>query len=168
MANPETFSTRPNIRARIVVNVGAQNVSANTTSVRVRLICEETAEQPSYDLDGGNAFSLSGFGNTITGTWGFDFRPTGNQSYTIIDTTRNITHNSDGTQTLTITTDVNGGVLGSSSPNETVVLPRIPRGPRVKDGGVWKNTVLYVKDAGVWKVAIPYVKDAGTWKIGGG
>ena len=50
----------------------------------------------------------------------------------------------------------------------SMTLPRIPRGPRVKDSGVWKNTVLYVKDSGTWKIAIPYVKDSGTWKIGGG
>ena len=168
MANPETFSTRPNVRARIVVTVGAQNVANNTTSVRVRLICEETAQQPTYDLDGGNPYSLAGFGATISGTWGFDFRPTGNQSYTLIDVTRNIAHNSDGTMTLNITTSVNGGGLGTSSPNISVTLTRIPRGPRVKDNGVWKNTILYVKDNGVWKIAIPYVKDNGTWKIGGG
>lgn len=168
MANPEAFSTRPNVTAKITVTVGAQNVSANTTSVTVKLQCYETAQQSSWHLTDDLPFSLSGFGATITGDWSFDFRPTGNQSYTLINTTRNIAHDSDGTKTLTITSSIAGDTLGSSSPNVTITLPRIPRGPRVKDNGVWRNTIMYVKDNGVWRIAIPYVKDNGTWKIGGG
>lgn len=168
MANPEAFSTRPNVRARIVVTVGAQNVGANTTSVNVKLICEETAEQPSWHLTNDLPFSLSGFGATISGNWSFDFRPTGLGSYTLINTTRNIAHNSDGTMTLNITTSIAGDTLGSSSPNVSVTLARIPRGPRVKDNGTWRNTIMYVKDNGTWRIAIPYVKDNGTWRIGGG
>ncbi len=86
-----------------------------------------------------------------------------------------IPHNLDGTRTdLVIRGFVDAPTNASYVPENTlaysnpVTLPRIPRGPRVKDAGVWKNTVLYVKDAGVWKIAIPYVKDNGTWKIGGG
>ena len=47
-------------------------------------------------------------------------------------------------------------------------LPRIPRGPRVKNSDTYKQTIGYVKSAGVWKLAIPYLKKDGTWKAGGG
>lgn len=85
-----------------------------------------------------------------------------------------ITHKNDGTAQITGSAYwtasggdgwFNSGFSGSGGPWS---LPRLPRGPRVKVAGVWKNTILYVKVAGVWKIAIPYVKVAGVWKIGGG
>lgn len=89
-----------------------------------------------------------------------------------------IPHNNDGTRPDLVIraycTGVTGGSNDNNIPKNTEAysypfsLVRIPRGPRVKDSGVWKNTILYVKDNGTWKVAIPYVKDNGTWKIGGG
>jgi hypothetical protein len=89
-----------------------------------------------------------------------------------------IPHNEDGTRPDLIIraycTGVTGGSNDDNIPDDTEAysfpfsLVRIPRGPRVKDSGVWRNTILYVKDNGTWKIAIPYVKDNGTWKIGGG
>lgn len=92
-----------------------------------------------------------------------------------------IPHNDDGTRPdLVIRAYCTGiAINGAGEANDNIPknteaysypfpLVRIPRGPRVKDSGVWKNTILYVKDNGTWKVAIPYVKDNGTWKIGGG
>jgi len=86
-----------------------------------------------------------------------------------------IPHNIDGTRPdVVIRGYVDAATNASYVPENTlayttnITLPRIPRGPRVKDSGVWKNTVLYVKDSGVWRIAVPYVKDNGTWKIGGG
>ncbi len=57
------------------------------------------------------------------------------------------------------------GFSGSGGPWN---LPRIPRGPRVRVAGVWKNTLMYVRVSGVWKIVIPYIKVGGVWKIGGG
>jgi hypothetical protein len=89
-----------------------------------------------------------------------------------------IPHNEDGTRPDLIIraycTGVTGGSNDDNIPDDTEAysfpfsLVRIPRGPRVKDSGVWRNTILYVKDNGEWKTAIPYVKDNGEWKIGGG
>jgi hypothetical protein len=86
-----------------------------------------------------------------------------------------IPHDLDGTRSdLVVRGYVDAVTDANNVPDKTeaftyaITLPRIPRGPRVKDSGVWKNTVLYVKDSGVWKIAVPYVKDNGTWKIGGG
>lgn len=81
----------------------------------------------------------------------------------------NVPHGADGTRgAVTLRMRLQYGSINEDHTVSFNDFPRIPRGPRVKDGGVWKNTILYVKDAGVWKIAIPYVKDAGTWKIGGG
>jgi hypothetical protein len=86
-----------------------------------------------------------------------------------------IPHNIDGTRPDLVIRGFcdapsNESFLPSNTQASTnnLTLPRIPRGPRVKDGNVWKNTVLYVKDNNEWKIAIPYVKDNNVWKIGGG
>lgn len=86
-----------------------------------------------------------------------------------------IPHNTDGTRPDVVirgfcdaATNVTYVPENTTANTAAFALTRIPRGPRVKDNGVWKNTILYVKDNGTWKIAIPYVKDNGTWKIGGG
>lgn len=82
-----------------------------------------------------------------------------------------IPHGDDGTRgavTLRQTLVYGNGAVNESATVSFNDFPAIPRGPRVKVAGVWKNTVAYVKVAGVWKIAIPYVKVAGIWKIGGG
>lgn len=86
-----------------------------------------------------------------------------------------IPHNNDGSRpdvvlrgycdSATNATYVPEGTLANSS---VFSFPSNPRGPRIKDGGTWKQTVLYIKDGGTWKLAVPYIKDGGTWKIGGG
>lgn len=54
---------------------------------------------------------------------------------------------------------------GTASPASSIF---IYAGPRVRYGGVYRNTVSYVRQGGVWKVAIPYVRQGGVWKIAGG
>lgn len=86
-----------------------------------------------------------------------------------------IPHNQDGSRPDLV---IRGFVDSPSSDNwvpdstqaytAAITLTPIPRGPRIKTGGTWKQTVLYVKTGGVWKIAVPYVKTGSTWKIGGG
>lgn len=88
-----------------------------------------------------------------------------------------IEHNTDGTRPDLVITAYCASTSGQEPdnvPKETTAstfplsLVRIPRGPRVKDGTTWRNTILYVKDGNTWRIAIPYVKDVNTWRIGGG
>lgn len=82
------------------------------------------------------------------------------------------THNADGTLTKQVTghfADIpTYGWWGSGSTGGNITYTRIPRGPRVKSAGTWRQTVAYVKSGGTWKIAIPYTKSGGVWRIGGG
>jgi hypothetical protein len=79
-----------------------------------------------------------------------------------------VAHNDDGTKTVTLSgsfaTPSDYITGGSASGN--VTLPAIPRGFRVKVGGVWKVAVPYVKVGGTWKQAIAYGKVGTAWKQG--
>lgn len=104
-----------------------------------------------------------------SGTWAYDFRPSGFQSYMVLNSSAWINHNADGTLVVSAAGAFpSADLLGSAYVGLSFSAPRIPRGPKVKDGGTYKPTVAYVKDLGQYKIAIPYIKDGGIYKIAGG
>ena len=79
-----------------------------------------------------------------------------------------IYHNPDGTGGYFFVASSRLNGLGEAIVSTGVrSLPRIPRGPRVRANGVYRNTIAYVKVNGVWRLAIPYVRTAGAWKLSG-
>lgn len=172
VVNKSSPSTQFVMEADII----SQDIVNNKSILRVYVRAVNTGNTSSNSTyPGAQYFSVDGI-NPGSSHFGNPFLPSGfatNQQrwrdgpYDI-----DIPHLADGTRpdiTIRMILDYDGGAV--SNENYTAVIsgiPRIPRGPRVKDAGTWKNTIAYVKDAGVWKIAIPYVKDAGTWKIGGG
>lgn len=165
----KAFSARPNVRSRLVVNrSGDYDIANNRSRLSIALLVEETAQQASWTYDP-QPWNASIGGVPYSGSFSFDFRPSGNQSITLLSTSRWFDHNSDGTLTVLCKSDlIDISVLGTSQISFNYELPRIPRGPKVKIDGEWKNTVAYMKVDGEWVIGIPYVKDDGTWKIGGG
>jgi hypothetical protein len=159
----KTFSARPNVRGRNELWVVSQNVATNQSVIGIQLFAEETAQQDTWHTSPGEPWSA----RTYSGLWTFDFRTSGLQKYTLLNTTFVATHNADGTLSVLCNWSISGDLLGTAASSQTLAVPRIPRGPRVKDAGAYKNSIAYVKDAGVYKIAIPYVKDAGVYKIGG-
>lgn len=165
----QPFSARPNVRARLECWVADQEIANNRSLIGIQWIAEETAQQPSWHLDNNLGWSAAVNSVPFSGLWSYDFRPTGNQAFVVLNTTVWINHNNDGTLAVSASGSFpSADILGSASAGLSFMAPRIPRGPKVKDGGTYKNTVAYVKDAGVYKIAIPYIKDAGVYKIGGG
>ena len=166
----KVFPDRPNVRGRLVITLVDQQIAANTSRVRTQLFAEETSQQPTYHLDNNLPWSCSGIpGGTYSGNWHYDFRPSGNQSYTLLNSVRTVTHNADGTMSISGTAAIQGDILGNiTGLTVNLVLPRIPRGPKLKYEGEYKNTVAYIKTAGEYKIAIPYLKSDGQYKIGGG
>lgn len=117
-------------KIEIIITSGTQSTSNNTTQVRVRGIMHNSAGR-SYDN------SADGVERKITGTnsWSgtFNFDLSSNESYTFIDRTFTVTHNSDGTKTVNYTITLgktltgtfgNGGSVGTS-----LTLPAIDRKP---------------------------------------
>lgn len=85
-----------------------------------------------------------------------------------------VNHNNDGTKAVAVRgefkTDIQSGTWAfpSTTVTGTHTLPRIPRGPRVRHNGVWRNTMIYVRDGGRWRQAICYVRHASKWRQAGG
>lgn len=146
-----------------------QDVATNTTTFTVKRIISCSDPQTFiYNLD----WTGSDGGTARSGT--AELAPAGSWSPREVGAwTVAKVHDADGTlpaasRTFTFSIEASGtsGLGGPTTQSVTLTIPRIPRGPRVKSGGTWRNTIAYVKTGGVWKIAIPYVKQ-GTWKVGG-
>ena len=151
-----------------------QSVEGNYTVVRIYVEAVNQGYTGSYNgYPGYQKVSISG----ILGWTGYSANPfmpsgyaTGQRRWMYHVGDIHIPHGDDGTRgAISIAQSVyanNGyGGSGSYSFND---FPDIPRGPRIKVGSTWKNSVAYVKVGSTWKIAIPYVKVGSTWKIGGG
>jgi hypothetical protein len=103
---------------------------------------------------------------------GYDFRSSSGQgavgaTVAIGSGTIDVTHDDDGSKSLPFSLSYvdDGALIGNTSLAGSLALASIPRGPRVRHAGSWKNTVLYVRHAGSWKIAVLYTRTNGTWKV---
>ena len=148
----------------------SQNIAANTSTVRVQLYSEETAQQSSYSATAANnSYSIVVNGTTYSGNFTFDFRPAGLQSVTLVNTTLVVPHTDAGTKSINVSASSSSGVLGSASTGtNTLALPRIPRGPWAEIDGTWERTLLYAEVDGAWKQCLVYAEVDGSWDLVGG
>lgn len=144
--------------------------NANTTNVRVRFYARG-AYDPQYE-------GYTSYGNIyIDGSWaggggGPSTLGTSWQQICYVDKT--ITHNEDGTKSITIgvslSCDGYGDYLpasGTATLSPACVLTKINRGlMRVKVSGAWKTGRAYVKVSGAWKSGQTFVKSGGSWRRG--
>ena len=82
-----------------------------------------------------------------------------------------VNHGTDGSQSVFFSFTFNGAggtPLGNAYGEDSIALTRILRGPRVRSGGSWRNSVAYVRTGGTWRTAVPYVRSGGAWRIGAG
>lgn len=169
MASAKIFIGRWGSEWRGYVDELSVDIPNNRSRVRVRGILYNGGSARSWT--GGNVQkSISGGASWTNNSGGFDVAARSTQ--TIIDVQFDIPHNADGTKTVTFNIRVGNTptqTFGSGGTVKvTITLTRIPRGPRVRSGGVWRNTIAYVRSGGVWRIALPYVRTGGTWKLGGG
>lgn len=167
--------TSADVRIQCNASEGTVDIPNNRSYLYVSLILYVAA----YNGAGG-PFKLSpasyGYVNSSLGTMvatskGYDLRSSVASSIVWGTWEGWVNHNSDGSMTVTFDYGFNGAggtPLGNGSGGHSIVLTKIPRGPRIKIGALWKNTILYIKSSGVWKIALAYVKNAGVWKISGG
>ena len=168
------FSGNSNYILDVDAAVVSQDIAANSSYIYWRAIVYKLAGSGIWGSDPSNvgqAGSSNGAPNNLWNISGFyyDFRNgSSTGTFTFAEGFFTLYHNADGTASYYVNGYMNLAGAGSAfTGSGTKELPRIPRGPRVKDAGVYKNTIAYVKDAGVYKIAIPYVKDASVYKIGG-
>lgn len=127
------FSSRPNVRIEANVYVESQNLLTNKSIVRVILTAFETAQQPTYsNYAPENSWSVTVGSGSWSDNWTYDYRPSGLQSYTLLNTTIEVTHDGGGDKSVTVTASASTVDLGSASiGSQTLYLPRIPTAPTV-------------------------------------
>lgn len=152
-----------------------QSIEGNYTIVRCRMKCINRGDSTSFsNWYGRQKISINTHwsGATKSGT---PFLPSGYAHDAVRWNLGNydiqIPHGDDGKRgaiTLRMELEYGNGNVDEAHTFSFNDFPDIPRGPRLKAAGVWKNSLAYVKAAGIWKIALPYVKVSGLWKIGGG
>lgn len=151
----------------LVISPGVQNIAQNTTNVSWSLRARSTGGSPTWSASA-QSWSVNIGGFTNSGTWTLDFR-NGVVQIIVASSTWVIEHNNDGTKTLTssgtLITDHTS--FGRGTASGSVVLDRIPRGPKVRYNGAWRDTIAYVRSGGTWRNAVPYVKVGASWKPAG-
>lgn len=93
--------------------------------------------------------------------------PAGPQTLVIASGTRNVTHNADGTKTITVSGSYDGkSPLGVASiPGTSLVLPKIDRNiVRVGEDDSWVLAELYAGVDGDWVPALPHAGVDDVWK----
>ena len=151
-----------------------QDISGNYTTVRMYLGAINRGNTTSY----ANGFGQQGLGiSGIANLTGYTANPfivrgvqNGVQRWLSGPYDVQVPHNPDGTRGA-VTLYMTLAYIDEPYAEWTAPFndfPAIPRGPKVKHNGTWKNTVPYVKHNGSWKIAIPFVKQSGSWKNSGG
>jgi hypothetical protein len=154
-------------RLELTATVVGQDIAANTSTIAWELRLRHTSGTPGswnttpapWTVDIGDQHS--------SGSSAYDFRSNLFGVVVLGSGASTVAHNPDGTLTITVAGSFTSSHIGSSTASGPLELPRIPRGPRVKVGAVWRHTVAYVNVGGSWRIAIPYTNVAGTWRTGG-
>lgn len=172
VALDDEFSDDTRYVLEVEVALVSQGIADNESVVSRKLQMTKTDGDGKWNNDETSSWSFTVNGVTVSDP-GFAYDFTGSTPKTIVfrNDTLTVPHNADGTKTVVISANAtlaNPIPIGTASVSGSLPLPRIPRGPRVRDGGSWKHSIAYVRDGGTWKIAIPYVRDGGTWKVAGG
>lgn len=113
--------------ADLIVNETSQDISANTTSISILLRVRYTGSLSTGSwTDTAQTWSRMVYMGTVSGTWTYDFRTYASKNLNSSSTT--VTHNADGTKTITIQATVYLEGKGSAVINTTMTLTPIPRG----------------------------------------
>lgn len=121
-----------------------------------------------FDTRGTKAARFNSLMVVDSGVQALDFRGSTPKTLIIASGRTRIDHDSDGTKSVEMVAAVSGLPIGDARVEGTLTFDRIPRGPRVRYNGSWRNTLAYVRASGVWRIVVPYVRVNGTYRIGGG
>jgi hypothetical protein len=129
----DAFSARATHLLELVLTETSTNSGANTSVVTATLQVNPPSDSGSFNLySDQNSYSLTFDGTTYTGNYTFDFRT--NRATKVLKTvSKTITHNADGTKSVTGSGSSTSGTLGSASiSTKTLTLTdfvRLPDAP---------------------------------------
>lgn len=153
--------------------IASQSVQNNQTRIIAYFYTALASGQTSgtYDnQDGGECqyFKVNGVSGTIYWNDGpYDYRSSTPMLIAKFD--GYITHNEDGSKTITIagSYSTKSSYISGGNISANVTLPTIDRGIfRVKVSGSWRTGIVYVKINGDWKQGQVFCKKGGVWKRG--
>jgi hypothetical protein len=132
----DAFSARTTHFLELVMVENSTNSAANTSSVTGVLQINPPSDSGSWNgYSDQNSYSFTFNGTTYTGNYTFDFR-TNRSTQVLKSVTATITHNADGTKTVTGSGSSTSGTLGSASIGTSsftltdfVRLPSAPASP---------------------------------------
>lgn len=164
------FPGRP-FALRMEGSLSQQDIAGNRSLFAWQLWIDKLSYSPTWSNSGNSSWNATIQGASVGSAGGLNFDFRNGNNFLIGQGSNWFNHNPDGSfpnGAAAFAGYANYDLLGYTEVHFNVSVPRIPRGPRVLYGGVWRNTVPYVMYGGVWRVAIPYVKYGGVWRIGGG
>lgn len=124
------FSARTNHRLRIEVNQVSQNIAGNSSVVSYALYAERTGGTGSWSNNVQGSSSVNINGSVVGGpAWNYDFRNSSTTPRLIMNGSRTVGHNSNGTLTISFSGAANSSsTLGSAAANGgSLTLTTIPR-----------------------------------------
>lgn len=168
--------TSADVVVELLVSEGTVDIPNNRSMMyvteRLRVTAYNGAGGPFKTSPASYGYVNSSLGTLVSVSKGYDLRSSSGLNPITWGTWSGwVTHDADGKKTVTFTYgfEGEGGTpLGNGSGSHSFTLTEIPRGPRIKIGAIWKNTILYIKSSGIWKIALLYIKSSGIWKITGG
>lgn len=110
---------------RLTVTEESQDIGANRSEVDWSLRALKHPSWSSYSFSASNTWSVNVNGSVSSGTWTYDFRVSSN--ILIASGTINVTHNTDGTKTISSSASAYGTSIGSASVGGSLPLTTIPR-----------------------------------------
>ena len=161
-----TFNGNGNYRLKVSVALLSQDIATNTSTLSRAVSVQKT---------GGSGYSTGNsncsWGDVIDGVahsggWGpYDFG--GISELPLSASTQVVTHNADGSKSVNVqgsATDPNNfGYTDIGS--QTLVLPSIPRGPKVEFGGAWAQGLVLPEFNGAWATGLMYAEFNGAWVL---
>lgn len=144
-----TLSGNSNYRLDLIVNQSSQNVSANTSTVSYTLNLVKTSGSGYWTNDNSLSYNVVIDGTTVaSGTTSYDFRNAIPKTITLASGTRTITHNADGTKSISCSgyaSDSANG-LGSRTVSGSLALTTIPRAsqPSLSSGSTASGNAVII------------------------
>ena len=159
--------SNPQYQLELDVTLGTGNVTTNSTPITLSLGIRKLSGSGAFQ-SGTSYWSLSINGSFVNSgsIGGYDF--TGYTYLSLGTYSGSVAHNTDGTKSIVV-----AGGWGEATPNigsgtvttPTIVLTRIPRGPKVEFNGAWVPGLAKVEFNGAWVQGLMYAEFNGAWVL---
>lgn len=164
MATYSGACTDSRYELRLSVNQDVQNIPANTTSVPWYLEIVKVGSGTGIFATDLSYWSATIDGLAHSGSFTYDFR-NGVTVKSLASGTKTVTHNADGTKTMSSSSSISAvGLLGSGAASGSLALTTIPRGGGEHyDGAAWDKQFVEHWNGSAWVLQIVEHWNGSSW-----